>query len=42
MQSERCDFRLDEVPAGADDHDVFDDGDDSNFWRQFQGFNHPQ
>ena len=28
MQSERCDFRLDEVPAGADDHDVFDDGDE--------------
>jgi len=28
MQSEHCDFRLDEVPAGADDHDVFDDGDE--------------
>lgn len=26
MQSECCDFRLDEVPAGADDHDVVEDG----------------
>ena len=26
MQAEHCDFQLDEVPAGANDHDVIEDG----------------